>query len=54
MVSQADASAPPETARGYWCVVCGRWLPADDCGVIVHDAVEHPESMRFDEEGRPQ
>lgn len=54
MVPKADASAPAETAPGYWCVVCGRWLPADAFGVIVHDAVEHPEFMRFDDEARPQ
>ena len=38
---------------GYWCVVCGRYLPEKD-GVIVHDNVTHPESMTFDEEDRPQ
>ena len=37
---------------GYWCLVCGRFLPACD-GVIVHDNVPHPE-MTFDEEERPQ
>jgi hypothetical protein len=39
-------------ASGYWCVVCGRFLPDED-GVIVHDNVPHPE-MTFDEEERPQ
>ncbi len=39
---------------GYWCVACGRFLPADECGVIVHDDVPHPENMTFDEEERPQ
>jgi hypothetical protein len=34
---------------GYWCVVCGRFLPAVD-GVIVHDNVPHPKDMTFDEE----
>ena len=38
---------------GYWCVVCGRYLPDDD-GVVVHDDVPHPEDMTFDEEERPQ
>ena len=38
---------------GYWCVVCGRYLPADD-GLIVHDAVPHPEEMTFDDEENPQ
>ena len=41
-------------AGGYWCVVCGRYLPADDDGLIVHDDVPHPEDMTFDEEERPQ
>ena len=41
-------------AGGYWCVVCGRHLPADEDGVIVHDGVPHPENMTFDEEERPQ
>lgn len=26
---------------GYWCVVCGRFIPAKD-GVVVHDSVPHP------------
>ncbi len=41
-------------AGGYWCVVCGRHLPADEDGVIVHDDVPHPENMTFDEEESPQ
>lgn len=41
-------------AGGYWCVVCGRYLPADEDGVIVHDDVPHQEDMTFDEEERPQ
>lgn len=49
-----DLEALEEPAAGYWCVVCGRLLPADEFGVIVHDAVQHPEGMTFDEEGRPQ
>jgi len=39
---------------GYWCVVCGRHLTADEDGVIVHDDVPHPENMTFDEEEIPQ
>ena len=39
---------------GYWCVVCGRFLPEDDAGVIVHDNVPHPQEMTFDEEDKPQ
>lgn len=34
---------------GYWCVVCGRFLRADEFGVIVHDDKPHPESMTFEE-----
>lgn len=41
------------TEDGYWCVVCGRYLQADD-GVIVHDNIPHPENMTFDEDERPQ
>lgn len=40
--------------EGYYCVVCGRFLPADEHGVIVHDAVPHPPDMTFDEEENPQ
>ncbi|MFY9261847.1 MAG: hypothetical protein WAO71_15245 [Gallionella sp.] len=39
---------------GYWCLACGRFLPADEGGVIVHDNVPHPVEMTFDEEERPQ
>jgi hypothetical protein len=38
---------------GYFCVVCGRFLPLID-GVIVHDEVPHPPDMAFDDEDRPQ
>ncbi|WP_417659953.1 hypothetical protein [Pseudidiomarina sp.] len=40
-------------ADGYWCVVCGRFIHADEHGVIVHDATPHP-PMSFDEEETPQ
>lgn len=40
--------------EGYWCVVCGRLLPRDEHGVIVHDNKTHPDDMKFDEEDRPQ
>ena len=36
--------------NGYWCVVCGRFLPADEYGVIVHDDIPHPPNMDFDED----
>jgi hypothetical protein len=40
--------------EGYYCVVCGKFLPADEDGLIVHDDVPHPPDMTFDEEDRPQ
>jgi hypothetical protein len=43
-----------EDQNGYWCVICGRFLPADDDGVIVHDDIEHPSEMAFDDEDKPQ
>jgi len=30
---------------GYYCVICGRYLEADDESVIVHDPIPHPDSM---------
>ncbi|BBP82416.1 hypothetical protein PHLH8_20580 [Pseudomonas sp. Pc102] len=39
---------------GYWCVVCGRFLPADEDGVIVHDSIPHPALMDFTEDQNPQ
>lgn len=38
---------------GYWCVVCGRFLPSDE-GVIVHDNIPHPDTMTFDDDSQPQ
>ena len=40
--------------NGYHCVVCGRWLPADEDGVIVHDDIVHPPEMDFADEENPQ
>jgi hypothetical protein len=40
--------------EGYYCVVCGKYLEADEYGVIVHDDVPHPELMDFAEEEKPQ
>jgi hypothetical protein len=37
-------------SEGYWCVVCGRYLYADEHGVILHDETEHPADMTFDDE----
>lgn len=42
-----------ETAEGYWCVVCQRFLPEDECGVIVHDNKPHPD-MNFADEAAVQ
>ena len=39
---------------GYYCVICQRYLEADEYGVIVHDNVPHPENMTFDDEEHPQ
>lgn len=41
-------------SNGYYCVVCGRFLEADDQGVIVHDPIPHPPEMTFDDDERPQ
>lgn len=54
MDTQALHAEDPQATPGYWCVVCGRWLPADGFGVIVHDPLPHPAGMSFDEEARPQ
>lgn len=48
-----SATAEHSSAPGYWCMVCGRFLPEAD-GVIVHDDLPHPETMTFDEEANPQ
>lgn len=56
--AESACSAVRSTAElgddGYWCVVCGRYLPADEDGLIVHDNVPHPEEMTFDDEENPQ
>ena len=38
---------------GYWCVICQRFIEADEDGVIVHDAILHGD-ITFDEEDNPQ
>lgn len=43
-----------ENPKGYWCVVCGRFLLIDEDGLIIHDDTPHPEYMTFDEEDNPQ
>lgn len=43
-----------DQGQGYWCVVCGRFLPQDDDGVIEHDDIPHPLFMDFNEEENPQ
>lgn len=49
-------------SRSYWCVICGREIegkPADDddpdgpC-IFTHDAINHPDNMRFDDEEATQ
>lgn len=39
---------------GYHCVICGRFLRADEYDVILHDDIEHPPEMTFDDEEKPQ
>ena len=39
--------------NGYWCVICQRFIEADENGLIVHDDIPHGD-MTFDEEDRPQ
>ena len=39
---------------GYYCMVCGRYLEANEDGVIVHDDVPHPPEMDFADEEKPQ
>jgi methionyl-tRNA synthetase len=39
--------------EGYYCVVCGRFLPEEN-GVIVHDDVPHSADMDFGDEEKPQ
>ena len=34
---------------GYWCVICQRFIEADEYGVIVHDDIDHG-NMTFDDE----
>lgn len=43
-----------EDCNGYWCVICGRFLRADDDGIIIHDDLDHPSEMTFDDEDKPQ
>ena len=44
----------PLTNNGYHCVICGRFLLADEYGVILHDDIEHSPEMTFDDEENPQ
>jgi len=34
---------------GYWCVICQRFIEADEDGVIVHDAIIHDYMDSFQE-----
>ena len=42
----------------YYCVICGKcrveWLDDDECRVVIHADVPHPEAVTFDEEDNPQ
>ena len=40
--------------EGYYCVVCGRYIEANEDGVIVHDDIPHPPEMDFADEEKPQ
>ena len=42
-----------EEADGYYCVVCGKFLPLEN-GVIVHDDVPHPADMKFNDKETTQ
>lgn len=58
-MSTTDPTTSPACDRarwgfGYWCVVCGRFLPEDGSGVVQHDDVVHPLGMAFDDEDNPQ
>ena len=44
--------ADNQNSDGYWCVICQRFIEADD-GLIVHDDIPHGD-ITFDEEVRPQ
>ena len=43
-----------KNADGYWCVICQRFIEADEDGLIVHDDITHPNNMTFDDEEKPQ
>ena len=47
-------SGKGDNMTGYYCVVCGKFLPADEHGVIVHEDVPHPVDMDFGDEEKPQ
>lgn len=40
--------------KGYWCVVCMRFVPRENDGVLIHDDIEHPTTMTYDEDGLMQ
>lgn len=42
--------APATAMPGYWCVVCMRFVPIEEGGVMVHDKVPHPPLMTFDDD----
>jgi hypothetical protein len=52
LLDQGMGQHQDDDEGGYWCVVCGRWIPADENGVIVHDPLYHPDILSFDEDER--
>lgn len=43
--------------QGYWCLVCQRFIERIEIhgvGFIVHDDVEHPVDMTYNEQSNPQ
>jgi|Laugrespbdmm15sd_2_1035082.scaffolds.fasta_scaffold30780_2 hypothetical protein len=52
--TKTECKSKGTSMTGYYCVVCGKFLPADEHGVIVHDNVPHPVDMDFADEEKPQ
>lgn len=51
MAFKIHAVPVPDTEMpGYWCVVCMRYIPEDENGLLVHDKVPHPPLMTFDDD----
>jgi hypothetical protein len=52
--TKTERKSKGNNMTGYYCVVCGKFLPADEHGVIVHEDVPHPVDMDFGDEEKPQ